>query len=35
VLHSVAWAGDHATGSAAVVDASQSWAGHGLFLKSD
>jgi hypothetical protein len=35
VLHSIAWSTDHATGSPTTVDASQNWAGHGLFLESD
>jgi Malectin domain len=35
VLHSIAWSTDHATGSPTTVDASQNWAGHGLFATSD
>ncbi len=35
VLHSVAWSTDHATGSSSVVDSTQNWAAHNLFLSSD
>lgn len=34
-LHSVAWSTDHATGGSSVVDDTQNWATHGLFLLSD
>lgn len=32
VLHDVAWSTDHANGTSNVVDNSQNWASHGLFL---
>jgi hypothetical protein len=32
VLHSIGWATDHATGSSSVVDSTNNWAAHGLFL---
>jgi hypothetical protein len=32
VLHKIAWAADHATGSSSVVDGTNNWAAHGLFL---
>jgi hypothetical protein len=35
VLHSIAWSTDHATGSSTVVDTTNNWASHGLFLMSD
>ena len=35
VLHAVAWATDHASGGASVVDATRDWAAHGLFLLPD
>ena len=34
VLHSIGWSIDHATGSPNVVDSTQNWAAHGLFLRS-
>jgi hypothetical protein len=35
VLRSVAWAGDHATGSASTVDSSRNWAAQSLFVRGD
>ncbi len=34
VLHKIAWAGDHATGSSSVADSSNNWATQGMFLMS-
>jgi hypothetical protein len=35
VLHSIAWSGTQATGSATTVDSSQNWASRGMFVTSD
>ena len=35
VLHQIGWSTDHATGSSTVVDNTQNWSSHGLFLRSD
>jgi len=32
VLHKIAWATDHATGTSSVVDSTNNWASNGLFL---
>ncbi len=32
VLHDIGWSSNHATGASSVVDSSQNWASHGLFL---
>ncbi len=34
-LHAISWATDHATGSPTLVDNTEDWAAHSLFLRSD